>query len=95
MLSITRKLVRLNQKSLVRFATKDSLEWSKSMNQTLKESDPDLYKIIENEKIRQRDSLVLIASENFTSKSVFDALGSVMSNKYSGKRSIFRVFTIC
>lgn len=38
---------------------------------------------MEKEKIRQRDSLVLIASENFTSKSVFDALGSVMSNKYS------------
>jgi glycine hydroxymethyltransferase len=38
---------------------------------------------MENEKVRQRDSLVLIASENFTSKSVFDALGSVMSNKYS------------
>ena len=35
------------------------------------------------EKVRQRDSLVLIASENFTSKSVYDALGSVMSNKYS------------
>lgn len=38
---------------------------------------------MEKEKVRQRDSLVLIASENFTSKSVFDALGSVMSNKYS------------
>lgn len=38
---------------------------------------------MESEKVRQRDSLVLIASENFTSKSVFDALGSVMSNKYS------------
>lgn len=33
--------------------------------------------------MRQRDSLVLIASENFTSKSVYDALGSIMSNKYS------------
>lgn len=33
--------------------------------------------------MRQRESLVLIGSENFTSKSVFDALGSVMSNKYS------------
>lgn len=53
------------------------------MNQSLKESDPDLYEIIEKEKIRQQDSLVLIASENFTSKAVFDALGSVMSNKYS------------
>jgi glycine/serine hydroxymethyltransferase len=37
----------------------------------------------EHEKQRQRESLVLIASENFTSKAVFDALGSVMSNKYS------------
>ena len=39
------------------------------------------FNIIEHEKRRQRDSLVLIASENFTSKAVFDALGSVMSNK--------------
>lgn len=49
----------------------------------MSETDPELYSIIEKEKERQRDSLVLIASENFTSKSVFDALGSVMSNKYS------------
>lgn len=53
------------------------------MNKPLSETDPELYSIIEKEKERQRDSLVLIASENFTSKSVFDALGSVMSNKYS------------
>ncbi|KAI9797882.1 MAG: Serine hydroxymethyltransferase, cytosolic [Piccolia ochrophora] len=32
---------------------------------------------------RQRKSIVLIASENFTSRAVFDALGSPMSNKYS------------
>ena len=50
---------------------------------SLQETDKELYDIVEDEKIRQRDSLVLIASENFTSKSVFDALGSVMSNKYS------------
>ena len=47
------------------------------------EADPELYDIMEKEKCRQRDSLVLIASENFTSQAVFDALGSVMSNKYS------------
>merc|ERR1711871_779622 len=35
------------------------------------------------EQVRQRDSLCMIASENLTSKSVLDALGSVMSNKYS------------
>lgn len=53
------------------------------LNKRLVDTDPELYEIIENEKVRQRDSLVLIASENFTSVSVFDALGSVLSNKYS------------
>lgn len=38
---------------------------------------------MEHEKLRQRKSIVLIASENYTSKSVYDALGSCMSNKYS------------
>ena len=47
------------------------------------ETDPELHSIIEGEKGRQRDTLALIASENYTSASVFDALGSVMSNKYS------------
>lgn len=49
--------------------------------------------------------MVLIGSENFTSRSVFDALGSVMSNKYSegypgaryygGNENIDRVETLC
>ena len=52
-----------------------------NLNKSLEETDPTLYNIIQDEKGRQRDSLVLIASENFTSKSVLDALGSVMSNK--------------
>lgn len=38
------------------------------MNEPLLKTDPDLYAIIEQEKIRQQESLVLIASENFTSK---------------------------
>lgn len=37
----------------------------------------------EQEIQRQRESVVLIASENFTSRAVFDALGSPMCNKYS------------
>jgi glycine hydroxymethyltransferase len=53
------------------------------LNASLAETDPDLYDIMEHEKRRQRTSLVLIPSENFTSKAVLDALGSVMSNKYS------------
>ena len=45
--------------------------------------DPALYDIIELEKRRQRDSLTLIPSENYTSVAVLSALGSVMQNKYS------------
>jgi len=54
-----------------------------ALNARLVDSDPELYGIIESEKGRQRDTLALIASENYTSVAVFDALGSVMSNKYS------------
>jgi len=53
------------------------------LNKPLAEADPELNNLIEQEKARQRNSLVLIASENFTSKAVLDALGSVLSNKYS------------
>ena len=60
------------------------------LNAPLSETDPELFNLIELEKQRQRNTLCLIASENFTSTSVYDALGSVMSNKYSegyvGKR---------
>jgi len=53
------------------------------LNKSLESTDPELCNLIEQEKARQRSSLVLIASENFTSKAVLDALGSVLSNKYS------------
>jgi glycine hydroxymethyltransferase len=52
-------------------------------NISLKEADPEVYDIIEHERIRQREGIELIASENFTSKAVTDALGSCMTNKYS------------
>jgi glycine hydroxymethyltransferase len=54
-----------------------------NLNKSLVETDPELSQLIEQEKARQRSSLVLIASENFTSRAVLDALGSVLSNKYS------------
>jgi len=57
--------------------------WLKHMNASLEEMDPELYDIIEHEKDRQRKGLELIPSENFTSRAVMQALGSVMSNKYS------------
>jgi glycine hydroxymethyltransferase len=53
------------------------------LNRPLTDQDPELCSLIEREKARQRNSLVLIASENFTSRAVLEALGSVLSNKYS------------
>ncbi|KAF2661624.1 glycine hydroxymethyltransferase [Lophiostoma macrostomum CBS 122681] len=53
------------------------------MEKSLVETDPDVAKIMEQEIQRQRESILLIASENVTSRAVFDALGSPMSNKYS------------
>jgi len=49
----------------------------------LKQVDPEIYNLIEFEKRRQRDSLDLIPSENCVSPAVLEALGSVLTNKYS------------
>src|SRR6185312_4504585 len=50
----------------------------------LKTADPDVYAAIEAEGIRQREKLLLIASENFASPAVLAAQGSVLTNKYAG-----------
>uniref|UniRef100_M1CVE3 Serine hydroxymethyltransferase n=1 Tax=Solanum tuberosum TaxID=4113 RepID=M1CVE3_SOLTU len=56
----------------------------------LGEADPEVRGIIDKEKERQFRSLELIASENFTSRAVMEAVGSCLTNKYSeglpGKR---------
>ena len=49
----------------------------------LKESDPELFEIIEKEEKRQRKGLEMIASENFCSQAVRDALGSCLTDKYA------------
>lgn len=54
-----------------------------ALNQRLSEVDPEMFDIIEREKARQIKSIQLIPSENFTSRAVLDAVGSVMTNKYS------------
>ena len=57
---------------------------------SLKETDPQIYNALRKELERQNDKLELIASENFTSIEVMEAMGSVMTNKYAegypGKR---------
>lgn len=45
--------------------------------------DPELYKAIMDEKVRQNTTLEMIASENFVSKAVMEAAGTVMTNKYA------------
>lgn len=61
-----------------------------TLKQDLKTCDTELYDLIELEKKRQNEGLELIASENITSVSVMECLGSVLTNKYSegypGKR---------
>ncbi|GJN23384.1 hypothetical protein PR202_gb11028 [Eleusine coracana subsp. coracana] len=57
--------------------------WTKQLNAPLEEVDPEVADIIELEKARQWKGLELIPSENFTSVSVMQAVGSVMTNKYS------------
>src|SRR6266849_4262341 len=49
----------------------------------LKAVDPEIYQAIEAELERQKSKLELIASENFVSKAVLEAAGSVLTNKYA------------
>src|ERR1700753_3802688 len=56
----------------------------------LKDVDPAIFDAITEEEHRQRDELELIASENYTSAAIMEAVGSVLTNKYAeglpGKR---------
>lgn len=49
----------------------------------LKDVDIEIYNLINKEKIRQEDNIELIASENFVSKAVLEAQGSILTNKYA------------
>ena len=53
------------------------------MSNFLKDEDLEVYNIIEDELKRQTDHLEMIASENFTSPAVMQAMGSVFTNKYA------------
>jgi glycine hydroxymethyltransferase len=53
------------------------------MASPLRTTDPEVYEAIRREGRRQRDKILLIASENFASAAVLAAQGSVMTNKYA------------
>ncbi len=56
----------------------------------LASADPEINQAIEREAVRQQDGLEMIASENYTSRAVMEAQGSILTNKYAeglpGKR---------
>lgn len=60
------------------------------MYQNVKSIDPEIAQVLEDELNRQRTHIELIASENFVSKGVLEAMGSTLTNKYAeglpGKR---------
>ena len=49
----------------------------------LKQSDPAIFELIQKETRRQQSHIELIASENFVSRSVMEAMGSPLTNKYA------------
>lgn len=65
------------------------------MNTLLKIKDPQIYQLIQKEFARQKRGLELIASENFTSRSVMECLGSVLTNKYSEGQPNSRYYGGC
>ena len=58
-------------------------EFIKTQNQKISEYDADLSKFLEAESNRQEEHIELIASENYASKRVLEAQGSVLTNKYA------------
>src|SRR6187431_3700793 len=58
--------------------TKSNLMW-----RALAEADPEVARAIQDERDRQNTGLELIASENFVSRAVLEAAGSVLTNKYA------------
>jgi glycine hydroxymethyltransferase len=58
-----------------------SVRYDQLMN--LAETDPEIFSSLEKERIRQEDGLEMIPSENYVSSAVREAMGSILTNKYS------------
>jgi glycine hydroxymethyltransferase len=53
------------------------------MLEALKKADPEIWRVLKDETARQEHGLELIASENFVSEAVLEAMGSPLTNKYA------------
>jgi len=56
------------------------------MYDEVRQTDPEIAGILDQELGRQRSQLEMIASENFTSRAVMEAMGSTLTNKYAEDR---------
>ncbi len=72
------------------YATSQELELS-----AIYASDPEIAAVIERERTRQKEGLELIASENYASRAVLEAVGSVLTNKYAEGYPAKRYYNGC
>src|ERR1700751_1794411 len=89
---VTRDIIRRALPGILKFIDSGALDGKvntdiSSMNQpgnlSLEQVDPAIFQAIQNERKRQLENIELIASENFTSRAVMEAQGSVLTNKYA------------
>jgi glycine hydroxymethyltransferase len=89
---VTRDIIRRALPGILKFVDSGALDGkfdndSPTMNQpgnlSLEQVDPAIFQAIQNERKRQLENIELIASENFTSRAVMEAQGSVLTNKYA------------
>src|SRR5574344_2254022 len=63
--------------------------------ETIRQTDSEIAELIEKELERQQTTIELIASENFTSKAVMAACGTVLTNKYAEGKPHKRFYNGC
>ncbi|KAL6938024.1 glycine hydroxymethyltransferase shm1 [Hanseniaspora osmophila] len=76
-------VIRAQRANVFKAFTRSVSSQQQLISKHVSEVDPEMHRILESERSRQKNSITLIASENFTSKAVMDLLGSEMQNKYS------------
>ena len=89
---VTRDIIRRALPGILKFIDSGALETkfdtdpmtkNQPGNLSLEQVDPAIFQAIKNERQRQFENIELIASENFTSRAVMEAQGSVLTNKYA------------
>jgi glycine hydroxymethyltransferase len=89
---VTRDIIRRALPGILKFIDSGALEakyqtdhltMSQPGSLSLQEVDPAIFEAIQSERRRQFENIELIASENFTSRAVMEAQGSVLTNKYA------------